>query len=82
LAIDEVAIMRGENGVAVEIRVLMNNAAGIFQVEETLTKKVIASPIRNYVTVVATTEPSGEHDQRIIQRVRLHSREPRFVLEK
>ncbi len=81
LAVDEVMILRGED-VPVEIRVKMNNAAGIFQVEETLTKKVVKSPIRDYVTVVATTHPDGEHDQRIIHRVRLHEREPRFVLEK
>jgi len=78
LAVDEVVIARGRE-VPVEIRVKMNNAAGIFQVEETLTKKVIKSPIRDYVRVVATLE--GEHDQRIIQRVRLHEREPRFVLD-
>jgi len=81
LAVDEVMILRGD-GVPVEIRVKMNNAAGIFQVEETLTKKVIKSPIRDYVTVVATTHPDGDHDQRIIHRVRLHESEPRFVLEK
>ncbi len=80
LAVDEVMILRGEE-VPVEIRVLMNNSAGIFQVEETLTKKVIHSPIRDYVTVVATTRPDGEHDQRIIHRVRLHESEPRFVLD-
>jgi len=80
LAVDEVAILRGEE-VPVEIRVKMNNAAGIFQVEETLTKKVIKSPIRDYVTVVATANTESEHDQRIIHRVRLHEREPRFVLE-
>jgi len=80
LAVDEVAILRGDE-VPVEIRVKMNNAAGIFQVEETLTKKVVNSPIRDYVTVVATTHPDGPHDQRIIHRVRLHEKEPRFVLE-
>jgi len=80
LAVDEVAILRGDE-VPVEIRVKMNNAAGIFQVEETLTKKVVHSPIRDYVSVVATTHPDGPHDQRIIHRVRLHEREPRFVLE-
>jgi len=81
LAVDEVSILRGEE-VPVEIRVKMNNSAGIFQVEETLSKKVVHSPIRDYVTVVATTHPDGDHDQRIIHRVRLHEKEPRFVLEK
>ena len=80
LAVDEVQIMRGEK-VPVEIRVKMNNSAGIFQVEETLTKKVLNSPIRDYVTVIATTDETGENDQRIIRRVRLHESEPRFVLD-
>ncbi|GEM86660.1 phosphohydrolase [Meiothermus granaticius] len=80
LAVDEVQILRGDK-VPVEIRVKMNNSAGIFQVEETLTKKVLNSPIRDYVTVIATTDETGENDQRIIRRVRLHESEPRFVLD-
>ncbi|MCS7057958.1 MAG: phosphohydrolase [Meiothermus sp.] len=79
LAVDEVQILKGER-VPVEIRVVMNNSAGIFQVEEVLTKKVLRSPIRDYVTVIASTH-DGEHDQRIIQRVRLHETEPRFRLD-
>ncbi|HHH12762.1 MAG TPA: phosphohydrolase, partial [Thiolapillus brandeum] len=39
------------------------------------------SPIRDYVTVVATSDTNNDHDHRIIQRVRLHDREDRFVLE-
>lgn len=79
LAVDEVQILKGEP-VPVEIRVVMNNSAGIFQVEEVLTKKVLRSPIRDYVTVIASTH-DGEHDQRIIRRVRLHQTEPRFTLD-
>jgi len=81
LAVDEVMILRGKE-VPIEVRVLMNNSAGIFQVEETLTRKVLHSPIRDYVTIVATTHPDEDHDQRIIHRVRLHESEPRFVLER
>jgi len=80
LAVDEVIIMRGDT-IPIEIRVRMNNAAGIFQVEETLTKKVLKSPIRDYVTVVATSDTNNDHDHRIIQRVRLHDHEDRFILE-
>ncbi len=80
LAVDEVMILEGKE-TPVEIRVLMNNSAGIFQVEETLTKKVLRSPIRDYVTVIATTNPESDHDQRIIQRVRLHETEDRFILD-
>ncbi|MCX8088698.1 MAG: phosphohydrolase [Meiothermus ruber] len=79
LAVDEVQILKGEQ-VPVEIRVVMNNSAGIFQVEEVLTKKVLRSPIRDYVTVIASTHDT-EHDQRIIRRVRLHETEPRFTLD-
>ena len=64
----------------VEIQVTMNNSAGIFQVEETLTKKVLRSPLRPYVTVVAMTEGDGG-DQHIVHRVRLHESEDRFVLD-
>lgn len=80
LAVDEVQIMRGER-FAVEIWVRMNNSAGIFQVEETLTKKVLRSPIRDHVSVVATTVTESGQDQRIIQRVRLHDHEDRFILD-
>jgi len=79
LAVDEVQILKGER-LPVEIRVIMNNSAGIFQVEEVLTKKVLRSPIRDYVTVIASTHDT-EYDQRIIRRVRLHGTEPRFTLD-
>jgi uncharacterized protein len=65
----------------VEIRVKMNNSAGIFQVEEVLTKKVLNSPMRPYVTVTATTDEATDSDQRIIRRVKLHPKEPRFILD-
>ena len=80
LAVDEVRILKGEK-VPVEIQVTMNNSAGIFQVEETLTKKVLKSPLRPYVTVVAMTDGEGGQDQRIVHRVRLHETEDRFVLD-
>jgi metal-dependent HD superfamily phosphatase/phosphodiesterase len=79
LAVDEVQILKGEQ-VPVEIRVIMNNSAGIYQVEETLTKKVLRSPIRDFVTVIASTH-DNQADQRIIRRVRLHKSEPRFTLD-
>ncbi len=80
LAVDEVQILKGEQ-VPVEIRVIMNNSAGLFQVEETLTRKVLNSPIRSMVTVTATTRDELPGDQRIIRRVRLHPTEPRFTLD-
>ncbi|MER3481409.1 MAG: phosphohydrolase [Meiothermus sp.] len=80
LAVDEVHILKGER-TPVEIQVYMNNSAGIFQVEETLTKKVLRSPIRDLVSVVAMTLEGSDSDQRIIKRVRLHDTEDRFVLD-
>lgn len=81
LAVDEVHISKGERS-PVEIAVYMNNSAGIFQVEEVLTKKVLKSPIRDLVSVVAMTRDGDGGDERIIKRVRLHQTEPRFVLDK
>lgn len=80
LAVDEVHILKGER-TPVEIQVYMNNSAGIFQVEETLTKKVLRSPIRHLVSVVAMTLEGSDSDQRIIKRVRLHDTEDRFILD-
>ncbi len=80
LAVDEVTITQGKD-TPVEICVLMNNSAGIFQVEETLTRKVVKSPIRDYVSVIAHTNDETDSDQRIISRVRLDARGNRFILE-
>ena len=71
LAIDEVTITRGHD-VPVEITVVMNNSAGIFQIEETLTKKVVNGPLRNWVTITACTRPADSNiDTRIIERLTL-----------
>ncbi len=78
LAVEEVRIQKGERS-PVEIQVLLNNEAGLFQVEETLTKKVLKSPLRPHVSVVAMTQEGNS--ERIVKRVRLHDTEPRFVLD-
>lgn len=71
LAIDEVQIGKGAE-FPVEIKVVMNNSAGIFQIEDTLAKKVVKGPLAKYVTVVAVTRPENEmNDARIIQRLTL-----------
>lgn len=73
LAIDEVRIAKGETH-AVEITVLMNNSAGIFQIEDTLTRRITRSPLAPYVTVVAITHPEDDpSDRRIIQRLKLQN---------
>jgi uncharacterized protein len=73
LAVDQVVIARGTDK-PIEINVSMNNSAGIFQVEETLAKKVINSPIAKYVNLTATTENGSEQDHRIVHQVKLEGK--------
>jgi hypothetical protein len=71
LAIDEVLIGPGTEH-PVEITVMMNNSAGIFQIEDTLTKKVIRTPLSRWITVTAMTRPSDTgSDTRIIEKLTL-----------
>jgi len=78
LAVDEMHIVKGDR-TPVEIQVYMNDAAGIFQVEETLARKVWNSPIKEHVSIVAMTrEDSGIP---IVRRVRSHASEARFILD-
>jgi len=73
LAIDEVHIDRGQD-VPVEITVVMNNSAGIFQIEETLTRKVVHGPLSKWITVTAVTRPADSpNDARIIERLTLRN---------
>jgi hypothetical protein len=71
LAIDEVRIGPGKDH-PVEITVVMNNSAGIFQIEDTLTKKVVRGPLAKWITVTALTHPTdSQADARIIERLSL-----------
>jgi metal-dependent HD superfamily phosphatase/phosphodiesterase len=71
LAIDEVRIEAGKD-YPVEITVVMNNSAGIFQIEDTLTRKVVRGPLSRWVTVTAMTQPTNAPtDARIIERLTL-----------
>ena len=73
LAIDEVRIDRGKD-FPVEITVIMNNSAGIFQIEETLTRKVGRGPLSKWITVTAVTKPTDSpNDARIIERLTLRN---------
>ena len=76
LSVEQVAISRGMDK-PVEISVMMNNSAGIFQVEETLARKVIKTPLEPYVRVTAYTDASSDRDTRIVQKVSLE--DGRFV---
>jgi len=69
LSIEEVHVKEGE-GTPIRIEVHMNNSAGIFQVQETLGKKIMGSPLEDYVEVVAVTMPDEPRmDQRIVNQL-------------
>jgi hypothetical protein len=71
LSIEEVHIRRGKR-TAVDIEVVMSNSAGIFQVQETLVRKLLKTPLKNHVTVRACTTPADKLiDQRIVHCVAL-----------
>jgi uncharacterized protein len=71
LAIEEVNIRKGDV-MPVEIEVLMSNSAGIFQVEQTLVRKLLVTPLKAYVTVKASTiNPGDTCDKRILHSVQL-----------
>ncbi len=73
LAIDEVRIAKGENH-PVEITVVMNNSAGIFQIEDTLTRRLKNSPLTPHVNIIALTHPEdSKSDMRIIERLSLQN---------
>jgi metal-dependent HD superfamily phosphatase/phosphodiesterase len=73
LAIDEVHIGAGKD-FPVEITVVMNNSAGIFQIEDTLTRKVVRGPLSKWITIIAVTRPADTtHDARIIEKLTLRN---------
>lgn len=51
-AIDNVEILEGEDK-PIQINILMNNSAGLFQVDELLKRKLLGSGIEKYVTIRA-----------------------------
>jgi uncharacterized protein len=74
LAVERVTIARGADK-PVEIRVMMINSAGLFQVEDTLAKKVINTPLSRYVDLLAYTDESRDNDERVVKKVKLEGRE-------
>ena len=77
LAIQTVEIRAGKT-CPVEILITMSNSAGVFQVEETLTTKVLSTPLRDLVTVTAVVEAEG--DESLLERMTLQ--EGRFVAQR
>jgi len=69
LSIEDVHIVKGEDR-PVRIYIKMSNSAGIFQIQETLFKKIIGGPLEPYVEVVAESKPDEPGvDQRIVHQV-------------
>lgn len=67
MAVDEVEINEGSEGEKpVQIRIILNNSAGIFQVDELLKKKVQASGLQEYFDIVADIK--NEEEERILKK--------------
>ena len=67
-AIDEVRIDRGETR-PVRIEIVLNNSAGIFQVDDLLTTKLRGTPLADHLEVVAEVE--GETEKRLLTGFRI-----------
>jgi metal-dependent HD superfamily phosphatase/phosphodiesterase len=67
LAIERIIIEEGKDK-PIRISVRMNNAAGIFQVDELLKEKLEGSGLEPYIEVEASTE--GEGDKKLIKSLR------------
>ncbi len=69
LAIEAVSIRSG-SATPIEIIVSLSNSAGIFQVEEILARKLVVTPLKDFVTIRAVAASDfPEVDQRIIHSV-------------
>ena len=74
LSIERVIIAKGKEK-PIEIIIEMSNSSGIFQVEETLGKKLIGSPLEKHMDVTATLTPAEvDYDKRIVRTIRLRGR--------
>jgi hypothetical protein len=63
-AVEAVQIQKGSER-PVRLNILLNNSAGIFQVDELLKRKLKNSTLENYVEVAAHIE--GEKERRLIE---------------
>ena len=69
LSIEKVEITRGEE-VPIRILIDMNNSAGVFQIQETLGKKILGGPLEQYFEVIAVAKPDKPlADQRIVHQI-------------
>jgi uncharacterized protein len=69
LAIESVTIQAGRDR-PIEIVVTLSNSAGIFQIDQIFARKLIATPLKDYVTIRATAAADYPvADERIIRNV-------------
>jgi hypothetical protein len=69
LSIEKVEVKQGKD-VPVQILIHLNNSAGVFQIQETLGKKIIGGPLEDYCEVIAVAKPDKPvRDQRIVHRI-------------
>lgn len=63
LAVEDVRIAKGEDK-PIEIRIILSNSSGIFQIDEMLRKKMEGTELERYMTVKVRVE--GDQEKRII----------------
>jgi len=69
LSIESVEIHKGKTKL-IEIHVNMSNSAGIYQLQETLGNKVMKTPLRDYIEIVADLTPSKlPQELRVLDRI-------------
>lgn len=74
LSIEKVEIEQGQDR-PVRILIDMNNSAGVFQIQETLGKKILGGPLEEYFEVIALAKPEKTvTDQRIVHQIIIKGR--------
>ena len=69
LSIEKVEITKGKER-PVRILIEMSNSAGVFQIQETLGRKISGGPLEDYFEVVAVAKPDEpQTDQRIVHQI-------------
>jgi len=69
LSIEKVEVIEGKEK-PVRILIDMSNSAGVFQIQETLGKKISGGPLEDYFEVVAVAKPDKPPtDQRIVHQI-------------
>jgi len=69
LSIESVDIVKGKEKL-IDIHVKMSNSAGIYQLQETLGKKVAVSPLKDHIEIVAElVHPKSRQELKVFDRI-------------